>query len=64
MRNPAPSGALRAVTSGGALPRMRDLAAALDAHPLDARLVARLDPHGGALADIDNPDDLQGSAMR
>lgn len=51
-------GALRAVATAGELPRLRDLAAALGARPLDPRLVERLDPLGGALADIDTPEDL------
>jgi len=51
-------GALRKAATNGALPRMRDLAMALSARVLDLRLVARLDPLGGALADIDTPADL------
>mgnify|MGYP003333604229 FL=1 len=51
-------GALRTLAASGELPRLRDLAAALGARPLDPRLVERLDPLGGALADIDTPEDL------
>lgn len=51
-------GALRAAVALAPLPRLRDLAAALSAAPLDPRIVARLDPLGSALADIDTPDDL------
>lgn len=51
-------GALRRLAARGEIPRLRDLAVALDARALDPRLVARLDPLGGALADIDTPEDL------
>ena len=51
-------GALRTLAATGELPRLRDLAAALGARSLDPRLVERLDPLGGALADIDTPEDL------
>jgi len=51
-------GALRKAATNGVLPRMRDLATALSARALDPRLVTRLDPLGGALADIDTPADL------
>ncbi len=49
---------LRAAMTAGSLPRMRDLAAALSARALDPRIVARLDPLGATLADIDTPEDL------
>jgi molybdopterin-guanine dinucleotide biosynthesis protein A len=55
-------GALRAAVALAPLPRLRDLAAALSAVPLDTRIVARLDPLGSALADIDTADDLAASA--
>jgi hypothetical protein len=58
-------GALRAtVAANGELPRLRDLAGALGAVPLDARIVSRLDPLGAALADIDTPEDLEAPAPR
>ena len=58
-------GALRAaVAVNGELPRLRDLAGALAAAILDARIVSRLDPLGTALADIDTPDDLKASTPR
>ena len=52
-------GALRKAVRDGQLPRLRDLAAALGASPLDPRIVSRLDPLGAALADIDAPEDLE-----
>jgi molybdopterin-guanine dinucleotide biosynthesis protein A len=55
-------GALRAAVALAPLPRLRDLAAALSAVPLDTRIVARLDPLGSALADIDTADDLAATA--
>lgn len=55
-------GALRAAVTLGPLPRLRDLVAALTATPLDARIVARLDPLGSALADIDTAADLAAGA--
>jgi molybdopterin-guanine dinucleotide biosynthesis protein A len=56
-------GALRAtVAAHGELPRLRDLAGALAAVPLDVRIVSRLDPLGAALLDIDTPDDLEAPA--
>ena len=55
-------GALRAAVARTPLPRLRDLAAALSAVPLDPRIVARLDPLGSALADIDTADDLAATA--
>ena len=58
-------GALRAtVAANGELPRLRDLAGALGAVPLDPRIVSRLDPLGAALADIDTPEDLEAPAPR
>ena len=54
--------ALRAAVVTDQLPRLRDLAAALYAVPLDPRIVARLDPLGGALADIDTAEDLAAGA--
>jgi hypothetical protein len=48
----------------GQLPRLRDLAAALGAAPLDPRIVSRLDPLGAALADIDSPEDLETPSPR
>ena len=55
-------GSLRAAVALASLPRLRDLAAELSAVPLDPRIVARLDPLGGALADIDTADDLAATA--
>ena len=55
-------GALRAAVARTPLPRLRDLAAALSAVPLDPRIVARLDPLGSALADIDTTEDLAAGA--
>jgi molybdopterin-guanine dinucleotide biosynthesis protein A len=55
-------GALRVAVALAPLPRLRDLAAALSAVPLDPRIVARLDPLGSALADIDTADDLAATA--
>jgi molybdopterin-guanine dinucleotide biosynthesis protein A len=55
-------GALRAAVARTPLPRLRDLAAALSAVPLDPRIVARLDPLGSALADIDTAEDLAAGA--
>jgi hypothetical protein len=55
-------GALRAAVTLGPLPRLRDLVAALTATPLNARIVARLDPLGSALADIDTAADLAAGA--
>ncbi len=55
-------GALRAAVALAPLPRLRDLTAALSAVPLDPRIVARLDPLGSALADIDTADDLAATA--
>ena len=55
-------GSLRATVALAPLPRLRDLAAELSAVPLDPRIVARLDPLGGALADIDTADDLAATA--
>ena len=55
-------GALRAAVALVPLPRLRDLVAALSATPLDARIVARLDPLGSALADIDTAADLAAGA--
>lgn len=57
-------GALRHAMRNGELPRLRDLAAALDAAPLDARIVDRLDPLGASLADIDAPEDLETPSPR
>lgn len=54
-------GALRLVAATGKMPRLLDLVSALGARPLDPRLVARLDPLGGAVADIDTPEDLTGT---
>lgn len=51
-------GALRRLNAAGEIPRLRDLSSALSARSLDPRLVARLDPLGGAHADIDTPEDL------
>lgn len=51
-------GALRAATTNGEMPRLRDLATSIGARPLDPRIIGRLDPLGGALADIDTPEDL------
>lgn len=56
-------GALRAAVAFAPLPRLRDLAAALSAAPLDPRIVARLDPLGSALADIDTIEDLAPGAL-
>ena len=55
-------GALRAAIALAPLPRLRDLATALSAVPLDPRIVARLDPLGSALADIDTAEDLAAGA--
>lgn len=60
----APLGALRNAMRNGQLPRLRDLAAALGAAPLDPRIVSRLDPLGAALADIDAPEDLEPPSPR
>ena len=57
-------GALRNALSKGQLPRLRDLAVALGATPLDPRIVSRLDPLGAALADIDSPEDLETPSAR
>ena len=57
-------GALRKAVREGQLPRLRDLAAALAAAPLDPRIVSRLDPLGAALADIDSPEDLEPPSPR
>lgn len=57
-------GALREAMQNGQLPRLRDLAAALGAAPLDSRIVSRLDPLGAALADIDAPEDLETPSPR
>ena len=57
-------GALRKAVRDGQLPRLRDLAAALGAAPLDPRIVSRLDPLGAALADIDSPEDLETPSPR
>jgi len=57
-------GALREAMRDGQLPRLRDLAAALGAAPLDPRIVGRLDPLGAALADIDSPEDLEAPSPR
>ena len=57
-------GALRKAVRDGQLPRLRDLAAALGAAPLDSRIVSRLDPLGAALADIDSPEDLETPSPR
>jgi len=57
-------GALRKAVRDGQLPRLRDLAAALGAAPLDPRIVSRLDPLGSALADIDSPEDLETPSPR
>jgi len=58
-------GALRAaMAANGELPRLRDLAGALAAATLDARIVSRLDPLGTALADIDTPEDLKAPTPR
>jgi hypothetical protein len=57
-------GALRDALSNGQLPRLRDLAVALGATPLDPRIVSRLDPLGAALADIDSPEDLETPSAR
>ncbi len=55
-------GALRAAVALAPLPRLRSLAAALSAVPLDPRIVARLDPLGSAFADIDTAEDLAAGA--
>ncbi len=57
-------GALRKAVRDGQLPRLRDLASALGAAPLDPRIVSRLDPLGSALADIDSPEDLETPSPR
>lgn len=57
-------GALRTALDEGQLPRLRDLAAALGATPLNPRIVSRLDPLGAALADIDSPEDLETPGAR
>ena len=60
----AAPGALGKAVRDGQLPRLRDLAAALGATPLDPRIVSRLDPLGAALADIDSPEDLETPSPR
>lgn len=57
-------GALRTAVSRAPLPRLRDLAAALSATPLDPRIVARLDPLGAACKDVDTVDDLDAGGSR
>jgi len=57
-------GVLREAMREGQLPRLRDLAAALGATPLDSRIVSRLDPLGATLVDIDSPEDLEAPSSR